>query len=191
MKVLAKKDWGAKIVSLEEFARLRPKLGKIVATSGGFDPIHPGHISNIIDSKKYGDTLVVIVNGDQFLTAKKGRPFQNLETRCLIVSGIVGVDYVIPFEVEDDPTVVKALEVIKPNVFTKGGDRNQKTLPPDETKVCVDNDIKVVFGVGESKKWSSSWFLDDWEKNRRQIKLARRTKKLKETLDKYLTPKNT
>lgn len=188
MRVLAKKDWGAKIVSLDEFARLRPKLGKIVATSGGFDPIHPGHISNIIESKKYGDTLVVIVNGDQFLTAKKGRPFQNLETRCLIVSGVVGVDYVIPFEVENDPTVVKALEVIKPDFFTKGGDRNQSTLPPDETKVCKDNDIKVIFGVGESKKWSSSWFLDDWEKNRRKIKRAQAAKKFKETLDKYLTP---
>jgi len=191
MKVLAKKDWGAKIVSLDEFARLRPKLGKIVATSGGFDPIHPGHISNIIDSKQYGDTLVVIVNGDQFLTAKKGRPFQNLETRCLIVSGIVGVDYVVPFEIEDDTTVVKALEVIRPNVFTKGGDRNQKTLPPDETKVCLDHDIKVVFGVGESKKWSSSWFLADWEKNRRQIKRVQRAKKIKETIDKYLPKENT
>lgn len=59
-------EWGAPIVSFKEFAKLRPKLGKIVATSGGFDPIHPGHISCIIESKKYGDTLVVIVNGDNF-----------------------------------------------------------------------------------------------------------------------------
>src|SRR5680860_1760996 len=88
-----KHEWGAKIVSFEEFEKLRPKLGKIVAASGGYDPIHPGHISNIIESKKYGDTLVVIVNGDAFLTAKKGRPFQNLETRSLIVSGISKVDY--------------------------------------------------------------------------------------------------
>ncbi len=85
-------EWGAKIVSFEEFEKLRPKLGKVVATSGGFDPIHPGHISCIIDSKKYGDTLVVIVNGDSFLTEKKGKPFQDLETRCLIVSGVAGVD---------------------------------------------------------------------------------------------------
>src|SRR6478752_5172338 len=100
-----KKSWGAKIVSFDEFAKLRPKLGKIVATSGGYDPIHPGHISLIIDSQKYGDTMVVIVNGDAFLTAKKGRPFQNLETRSLIVSGIAGVDYVIPFEIKDDMSV--------------------------------------------------------------------------------------
>lgn len=154
-------EWGAPIVSFDEFEKLRPKLGKIVATSGGFDPIHPGHISCIIGSKKYGETLVVIVNGDAFLTAKKGRPFQNLETRCLIVSGITGVDYVIPFEIENDQTVSKALDAIKPDVFTKGGDRkDQATLP--EWDVCKKNSIEIVFGVGEDKKWSSSWFLNRW-----------------------------
>src|ERR1700683_747593 len=112
-----RKKWGAPIVSFAEFAKLRPKLGKIVATSGGFDPIHPGHISCIYESKKYGDTLVVIVNGDSFLPAQEGRPFQDLETRCLIVSGIAGVDYVIPFEVKNDQTVIKALEALKPDVF--------------------------------------------------------------------------
>lgn len=172
---------------MDEFARRRSKLGKIVATSGGFDPIHPGHISNIIESKKFGDTLVVIVNGDSFLAAKKGRPFQNLETRCLIVSGIVGVDYVVPFEIEDDPTVVKALEIIRPHVFTKGGDRNQSTLPLDETKVCEEHRIEVVFGVGENKKWSSSWFLDDWEKTRRKAKRAMAAQRFKEKIGKYLS----
>jgi cytidyltransferase-like protein len=157
-----KKTWGAKIVSLDELDKLRPKLGKIVATSGGFDPIHPGHISCIIDSKKFGDTLVVIVNGDHFLTAKKGRPFQNLETRSLIVSGIAGVDYVVPFEIHDDPTVNKALEIIRPNIFTKGGDRVDKASLP-EWETCEQYGIKIVFGVGEDKKWSSSWFLKDWD----------------------------
>lgn len=153
--------WGAPIVSFEEFETLRPKLGKIVVTSGGYDPIHPGHISCIIQSKKYGDTVVVLVNGDAFLTAKKGRPFQNLETRSLIVSGIAGVDYVIPFEIEGDQTVSKALEAIKPDVFTKGGDRaDQASLP--EWDVCQKYGIEIVFGVGEDKKWSSSWFLNRW-----------------------------
>ena len=69
---------GAKIVTLEEFAKLRPTLGRVVAASGGFDPVHPGHLSYLMDSKKLGDTLAVIVNGDWFLTAKKGKPFQNL-----------------------------------------------------------------------------------------------------------------
>ena len=140
-------EWGAKIVSFEEFEKLRPKLGKVVATSGGYDPIHPGHISCIIDSKKYGDTLVVIVNGDTFLTAKKGKPFQNLETRSLIVSGIMGVDYVVPFEIKNDQTVTKALEALKPDVFTKGGDRvDESTIPEWET--CKKHNIKIVTEQG-------------------------------------------
>jgi len=160
----ADKTWGAPIISFQEFAKLRSKLGKVVATSGGFDPIHPGHISCIIDSKKYGDVLVAIVNGDAFLTAKKGRPFQNLETRCLIVSGIVGVDYVIPFEIHDDQTVAKALDSLKPDVFTKGGDRVALSSLPDAEREAIEkNNIKVVFGVGEDKKWSSSWFLKEWD----------------------------
>lgn len=130
-------------------------------TSGGYDPIHPGHISCIIESKKYGDVVVVVVNGDSFLTAKKGKPFQNLETRSLIVSGIAGVDYVIPFEIKDDPTVNKALEVIRPDVFTKGGDRvDAKSIP--EWEVCKKHNIKIISGVGEDKQWSSSWFLNEW-----------------------------
>lgn len=160
------KGLGAEIVSFEEIDKLRPKLGKIVATSGGFDPIHPGHISCIIDSKKYGETLVVVVNGDAFLTAKKGKPFQNLETRCLIISGLRNVDYVVPFEIKNDPTVTKALEAIRPAVFTKGGDRvDPEHLP--EWEVCQKHNIKVEFNVGMDKKWSSSWFLKDWEEKKK------------------------
>lgn len=174
------KPWGAPIVSLRQFAKLRPKLGKVVVTSGGFDPIHPGHISCIINSQKYGDTLAVIVNGDQFLTAKKGRPFQNLETRSLIVSGIAGVDYVVPFEIKNDQTVNKALEAIRPDVFTKGGDRvDQASLPEWET--CQKNHIKIIFGVGDDKKWSSSEFLKDWDSSI--------PKRLTHRAKKYLTPK--
>lgn len=155
------KDWGAPIVSFEEFSKLRPTLGKIVATSGGFDPIHPGHISCIIQSKQYGDTLVVIVNGDRFLRAKKGRPFQDIKTRCQIVSGIREVDYVIPFEIKNDQTVSKALELLKPDIFTKGGDRiDQETIP--EWGTCQKYGIKVISGVGEDKLWSSSKFLHEW-----------------------------
>jgi bifunctional ADP-heptose synthase (sugar kinase/adenylyltransferase) len=105
--------------------------------------------------------VVVVVNGDAFLTAKKGRPFQSLETRSLIVSGIQGVDYVIPFEIENDQTVTKALELLKPDVFTKGGDRiDKKTIPEWET--CERLGIEIVTGVGHEKKWSSSQFLTEW-----------------------------
>jgi len=159
-------EWGAPIVSFKDFAKLRPGLGKVVATSGGFDPIHPGHISCIIESKKYGDTLVVIVNGDNFLREKKGKPFQDLETRSLIVSGIAGVDFVIPFEIKNDQTVIKALEKLKPNVFTKGGDRVDETTIP-EWEVCKKHGIEIVTGIGADKKWSSSWFLQDWEDHKK------------------------
>lgn len=163
--MLVSTEWGARIVSFDDFTKLRPKLGKIVATSGGYDPIHPGHISCIIESKKYGDTLVVIVNGDSFLTTKKGRPFQNLETRSLIVSGIREVDYVIPFEIENDQTVTRALQLIKPHIFTKGGDRiNEQTIP--EWQACEENNIQIITGVGHEKKWSSSWFLEAWNRHK-------------------------
>lgn len=157
------KNWGAPIVTFEEFNALRPKLGTVVVTSGGYDPIHPGHISCIVDSKQYGDTLAVIVNGDAFLTTKKGKPFQNLKTRCQIISGIVGVDYVLPFEIEDDQTVIKALEAVKPDIFTKGGDRTDASNIP-EWQTCRRLGIKVITGVGEDKQWSSSQFLREWSR---------------------------
>ena len=151
---------GAKIMSFDEFDADRP-AGRIVATSGGFDPIHPGHISSLQECRQYGDVVVAIVNGDAFLTAKKGKPFQDMETRCLIVSAIRGVDYVVPFEIEADQTVREALRRLRPHVFAKGGDRVDNTSIP-EWDVCEELGIEVVSGVGDDKRWSSSWFLDDW-----------------------------
>ena len=155
---------GAPVLSFAEFAERRP-AGRIVATSGGYDPIHPGHISSIQASRQYGNVVVVIVNGDAFLAAKKGRPFQDLETRCLIVSAIRCVDYVIPFEIEHDPTVCEALRRLRPAVFTKGGDRVEAASIP-EWDVCSELGIEVITGVGVDKRWSSSWFLDAWKQHR-------------------------
>ncbi len=151
----------AKIVSFEEFESLRKDLGKIVCTSGGFDPIHPGHVSCIHDSKQFGDTLVVVVNGDNFLKVKKGKAFMDLATRCHIVSYIREVDYVIPFEIENDQTVSVALKKIKPHIFTKGGDRIDETSIP-EWATCKENNIEVISGIGFNKLWSSSDFLREW-----------------------------
>ena len=151
----------APIISFETFDTLRPTLGTIVCTSGGFDPIHPGHISCIHESKRHGDTLVVIVNGDTFLTNKKGKPFMDIDTRCHIVAHLRGVDYVIPFEIEDDQTVCKALARIRPHIFTKGGDRIDATSIP-EWNICKAQGTQIISGVGQDKKWSSSNFLQDW-----------------------------
>ncbi len=158
----------APIVTFEEFAAIREQsekegrgLGRIVCTSGGFDPVHPGHTSSIHESHNHGDTVVVIVNGDDFLKKKKGKPFLDLETRCHIMSYISGVDYVIPFEIENDHTVCVALEKLKPHVFTKGGDRIDETSIP-EWRICKEHGIEVVSGVGFDKRWSSSDFLKEW-----------------------------
>ena len=150
-----------KIITFEEFSRIKSGLGKVVCTSGGFDPIHPGHVSCIHESKKYGDTLVVIVNGDSFLKKKKGKAFMDIRSRCAVVSHIKGVDYVIPFEIEDDQTVCEALSRLRPDTFTKGGDRiDAKTIPEWDT--CKKYGIKIVSGVGHKKEWSSSDFLREW-----------------------------
>jgi D-beta-D-heptose 7-phosphate kinase/D-beta-D-heptose 1-phosphate adenosyltransferase len=156
----------ARIISFNEFDNIKNLLGTIVCTSGGFDPIHAGHISCFQESKKYGDTLIVIVNGDNFLSLKKGNPFMNLKDRCIIVSSIKNVDYVIPFEIENDMTVIKALEKIKPNYFTKGGDRIDKQSIP-EWEICKKLNINIITNVTDIKYRgaSSSSYLNNWIKN--------------------------
>ena len=151
----------AKIVTFDEFDQIRDGLGRIVCTSGGYDPLHPGHATCIVDSKRYGDTLVVVVNGDNFLRVKKGKPFMDLQTRCMLVSCLRGVDYVIPFEIEDDQTVSVALRRIHPHVFTKGGDREDYSNIP-EWSVCQELGIQLISRVGLPKSWNSSNFLAEW-----------------------------
>ena len=159
----------APIMTLEDFAEIRDTLvGTLVLTSGGFDPLHPGHISCIVDSKRHGDLLVVVVNGDWFLDHKKGRRLMNLKTRSEIVSAIRGVDFVVPFEIEGDLTVKVALETIAPDVFTKGGDRmDSETIPEWET--CEEAGTEIITGVGDSKVHSSSNILEDWYEHRLRL----------------------
>lgn len=151
----------APIVDFDHIDARRGELGRIVCTSGGFDPLHPGHASCILDSKPYGDTLVVVVNGDSFLATKKGRPFMDVKSRCMLVSCLRNVDYVVPFEIENDQTVCEALRRLRPHVFTKGGDRTDYTTIP-EWDVCQELGIELVPQVGLSKEWSSSDFLKEW-----------------------------
>jgi len=152
----------AEILDLDAFKLVRETLaGRIVTTSGGYDPIHPGHAACLVESKKYGDILVAIVNGDSFLREKKGRPFMDLMTRSRIVSCIRGVDYVIPFEIEGDSSVVEAIRHIRPHVFTKGGDRTDHTNI-SEWGICQELGVEIITGVGPKKEWSSSDFLQEW-----------------------------
>ena len=152
----------AEILDLDAFKLVRETLaGRIVTTSGGYDPIHPGHAACLVESKKYGDILVAIVNGDSFLREKKGRPFMDLMTRSRIVSCIRGVDYVIPFEIEGDSSVVEAIRHIRPHVFTKGGDRTDHTNI-SEWGICQELGVEIITRVGPKKEWSSSDFLKEW-----------------------------
>src|SRR3989344_1526904 len=104
----------------------------VVAVSGGFDPIHIGHIRLIQDAKKLGDKLVVILNNDNWLKKKKGHIFMHQNERKEIIEAIKGVDEVILTGHKTDPddmSVSKELAKIKPDVFANGGDRTATNIP--------------------------------------------------------------
>ena len=127
---------------------------KIVTVSGGFDPIHVGHVRMICEASKLGK-LVVILNNDAFLTRKKGRPFMPLEERKEILENIKGVDSVF-VSIDEDDSVSKSLETIKPDIFANGGDRRDAS-EIREAEVCNRLGIEMVFNVGGGKIQSSSW----------------------------------
>jgi cytidyltransferase-like protein len=138
----------------------------IVLVTGGFDPLHSGHIAYFKAAKELGDTLVVGVNSDAWLTRKKGAPFMSFQERLNIVKNIVGVDYVIEFN-DDDNSAKLAIKLVKqtfPNdkiIFANGGDRTHINIP--EMEVQYDN-LTFAFGVGGfNKANSSSWILQEWK----------------------------
>lgn len=128
-----------------------------VAVSGGFDPPHFGHIRYFRDAKKLGNKLIVILNTDDFLIGKKGYAFMPFEERKELIESIVYVDEVIKC-IDKDETVCKTLELIRPDIFAKGGDRTIDNIP--EREICEELGIKMVFGVGGEKVQSSSWLVD-------------------------------
>lgn len=141
----------------KRFGAKKKNYDRIVMTSGGFDPMHIGHLRCIQESAEIAgdDLLVIIVNGDSFLKEKKGYAFMEAHERAEIISAIRGVDYVVVHEKPGDMTVCEPIEVIKPMLFTKGGDRNSFDNVP-ESKVCMDVGCRVVFDVGGEKIQSSS-----------------------------------
>ena len=120
-----------------------------VAVSGAFDPIHVGHIAYIREAAKLGDRLVVILNNDNFLLRKKGFVFRPFQDRKEILESIKGVDEVIA-SVDDDQTVCKTLELVKPDIFAKGGYRTGPENIP-EVETCCSIGCKVVTNVGGGK----------------------------------------
>jgi glycerol-3-phosphate cytidylyltransferase len=125
-----------------------------VAISGAFDPLHVGHITYIREAAKLGDRLVVILNGDNFLLRKKGFVFRPFEDRKEILEAIKGVDEVIP-SMDDDQTVCKTLEQLKPDIFAKGGYWEGPEDIPEED-CCLAIGCKVVTNVGGGKRRSDN-----------------------------------
>jgi D-beta-D-heptose 7-phosphate kinase/D-beta-D-heptose 1-phosphate adenosyltransferase len=139
---------------------------KAVIVTGGFDPLHSGHIAYFKAAKELGSILFVGVNSDEWLTRKKGRPFMPAEERMAIIKEIGCVGHVFQFDDSDD-TAIDAIKYVKnyvpnntPIVFANGGDRTKDNIPE-----MVFDDVEFVFGVGgEDKKNSSSWILSNWDK---------------------------
>ena len=125
---------------------------KKIAISGYFDPIHVGHIEYINNAKKLGDWLVVIVNNNNQCALKKGKYFMDEKDRVLIVRNIKAVDEVF-LSIDEDKTVCKSLKKVNPDVFANGGDRKNYEIP--ESKVCKENNIQIIDGLGDKIRSSS------------------------------------
>ena len=138
----------------------------IILISGGFDPIHSGHIKLINEAHKYGD-VVVLLNSDQWLRNKKGKEFLPFNERKIIMKNIKGVIDVIEFNDSDNTCIdgiKKAMSVYLNNKikFANGGDRNNNTTP--EMEFCNKNNVETLFGIGgDDKSNSSSWILKKWK----------------------------
>ena len=134
-----------------------------VAVSGGFDPLHIGHVRMFKESRKLGDKLVVILNNDNWLMNKKGFVFMNEKERKEMIEMYPFVDKVVVTDhrpKDPDMSVVKALKKIQPDVFANGGDRKPDGDPILEVVLCEKLGIKIVYNVGHGGKvQSSSWML--------------------------------
>tara|TARA_B100000768_G_scaffold100252_1_gene93308 strand:- start:1604 stop:2422 length:819 start_codon:yes stop_codon:yes gene_type:complete len=141
---------------------------KVALVTGGFDPIHNGHIRYFIEAKKYADILIVGLNSEEWLTRKKGHSFMPWKERAEIIQSLQMVDKVIEFN-DDDESACDAIKIclnsFKKVIFINGGDRQIKNTPElleYKDNPCVDFE----FGVGgNSKINSSSWILEDSFKN--------------------------
>lgn len=138
----------------------------IVLVTGGFDPLHSGHIAYFNEASKLGDMLVVGLNSDEWLTRKKGRPFMPLSERRSVVENLKMVDQVLDFDDTDNSAkdAILKLREMYPNdriIFANGGDRTSTNIPEMD---IVDNNLVFAFGVGGvDKKNSSSWILTEWK----------------------------
>lgn len=129
---------------------------KIIAVSGGFDPIHIGHVRMILDAAKLGNVLV-IANSDEWLIRKKGYAFMPFEERAEILASIKGVVKVVKAS-DDDGTVCQSLYDNKIDIFANGGDRKNDNVP--EVAICNKLGIEMIWNIGGGKIQSSSTLVE-------------------------------
>jgi len=138
----------------------------VVLATGGFDPLHSGHVAYLNAAKELGDILVVGLNSDEWLIQKKGKAFLPLDERNEIVRNLKSVDQtIVGFDDSDGSAkdaLIKIRRLYKNDhiIFVNGGDRTSENIPEMDV---ADENISFVFGVGgEDKKNSSSWILKKW-----------------------------
>ena len=141
---------------------------KIVILTGGFDPLHSGHIEYFRAARQLGTMLVVGVNSDAWLIRKKGQAFMPIKDRVVIIESLKFVDHCILFNDDDDSAVeaIRNVKMIYPNseiIFANGGDRTAINIPE-----MTESNVEFVFGVGgEFKLNSSSELLKRWKSTQR------------------------
>jgi cytidyltransferase-like protein len=128
------------------------KKSTTVMVSGGFDPVHAGHIRMIRHAARYGD-VIIIANSDDWLFRKKGFVFMEYERRIEILNAIKGVILVDSVD-DSDGTVCEAIRRLEPTYFANGGDRGRTNTP--EQTVCEELGVKLLWGVGGEEKLQSS-----------------------------------
>lgn len=152
------------LVNLIEKEKLKNPGIKVVATSGGFDPVHIGHLKcfqgsvRIKEKLPAGSMFIIIANSDGFLMNKKDFVFMPESERLEILHGFKGVDHVTSWY-DGTQTCTGALEKIRPDIFTKGGDRSSRATIP-EANICDDIGCEIIFSVGGEKIQSSSWLTE-------------------------------
>ena len=144
------------------------KSQRIVMVSGGFDPIHPGHTRLFREAKKLGGRLVVVINNDHWIRAKKGHGFMSAKDRAEVISSFRDVDDVIISRHKRNANSPKAMSVcrellkLRPHIFANGGDRNRvdaknpKSSLHHDIELCKKLGIKMIYNVGKGGKIRSS-----------------------------------
>lgn len=170
---------------------IKKNVKRVIICSGGYDPIHSGHVDMFKDARQNADFLVVCLNSDEWLKKKKGINFLNFDNRRNIIASMRYVDDVIGFEDDATGSAVNGIKAVVEKyknafvdrtmltdgeiyseepaevifIFANGGDRNPNTTPSLEQKYCEENGIEMLWGIGGNKTDSSSWILNryrDW-----------------------------